>query len=148
MELMWLIWLILAIGFAIIEMANTSFFMIWFSAGAIGALIASLLTSNFIIQFSVFLIISTILLILTHKITKNFITSKPSYKTNIDALKNAQGVVIEEINNSKGTGQVKVQGEIWSALSANDEIIAVNTKIIVFEVKGVKLIVSPDVTLN
>ncbi|NLM12679.1 MAG: NfeD family protein [Epulopiscium sp.] len=145
---MWLIWLILSIGFAIIEITNASFFIIWFSVGSIGALVVSLLTSNFVIQFLVFLMISVILLIFTHKITKKFISSKPSYKTNIDILKNAQGIVIEEINNVKGTGQVKVQGEIWSALSVNDEIIAVNTKIIVFDVKGVKLIVGPDITLN
>ncbi|WP_341877524.1 NfeD family protein [Defluviitalea saccharophila] len=148
MEFMWLVWLLLAIGFAIIEMTNASFFIIWFSAGSIGALVVSLLTSNLIIQFLVFLIISIVLLVLTHKITKKFMLSKPSYKTNVDILKNAQGIVLEEINNAKGTGQVKVQGEIWSARSANDEIIAVDTKIIVFDVKGVKLLVGPDVTLD
>ncbi|NLK98242.1 MAG: NfeD family protein [Epulopiscium sp.] len=148
MEFMWLVWLLLAIGFAIIEMTNASFFIIWFSVGSIGALIISLLTSNFIIQFLVFLIISIVLLSFTHRITKKYIVPKSSYKTNIDVLKNAQGIVIEEINNNKGTGQVKVQGEIWSARSANDEIIAVDTKIIVFDVKGVKLIVGPDITLD
>lgn len=145
---MWLIWLILAIAFAIVEMTNASFFIIWFSIGSLGALIVSLFTSNLAIQFLVFLVISIVLLILTHKITKKYIFSKSSYKTNIDVLKNAQGIVIEEIDNTKGTGQVKVRGEIWSALSANDEVIVVDTKIIVFDVKGVKLVVGSDVTLD
>ena len=110
---MWLIWLILAIAFAIVEMTTASFFIIWFSIGSLGALIVSLFTSNLAIQFLVFLVISIVLLILTHKITKKYISSKSSYKTNIDVLKNAQGIVIEEIDNTKGTGQVKVRGEIY-----------------------------------
>lgn len=145
---MWIIWLVSVIVFAVIEMANASFFIIWFAIGSLGAMIASLFISSIAVQFFIFIIISTTLLLLTHKITKKFFHSKPIYKTNIDTVKNAQGIVIEEINNMKGTGQVKVKGEIWSALSASDEIIAMNASIIVSEVKGVKLVVNRDVTLD
>ncbi|WP_058485412.1 NfeD family protein [Defluviitalea phaphyphila] len=147
MEYMWLIWVIVAIGFAIIEMSNASFFMIWFSVGALLALITALFTSNISIQFLIFLISSVCLLFSTRKITKNFMNTKSAYKTNIDTIKNSSGIVIEEINNIKGTGQVKIKGESWSAISASDEIIPINTKIIVLDVKGVKLIVEKDVTL-
>lgn len=147
MEFMWLIWLISAIAFAVIEMTNASFFIIWFSVGSLGALIASLFIPSITVQLFVFLIISVLLLISTRQITKKFINSKPSYKTNIDTIKNTSGIVIEEINNIKGSGQVKVKGEIWSAISASDEVITVDTKIIVFDVKGVKLIVDKDIAL-
>lgn len=147
MEFMWVIWLVLAIAFAVIEMTNASFFIIWFSAGSLVALVVSLFIPSITIQLFVFLLISVLLLISTRKITKKFINSKPSYKTNIDTVKNTSGIVIEEINNIKGSGQVKVKSEIWSAVSASDEIIPIDTKVVVFDVKGVKLIVDKDVTL-
>lgn len=132
MEFMWVIWLVLAIAFAVIEMTNASFFIIWFSAGSLVALVVSLFIPSITIQLFVFLLISVLLLISTRKITKKFINSKPSYKTNIDTVKNTSGIVIEEINNIKGSGQVKVKGEIWSAVSASDEIIPIDTKVVVF----------------
>lgn len=147
MEYMWIIWLVSAILFAIIEMTNASFFMIWFSVGALAAMIISLLIPSIVFQLLVFLVVSVILLVSTRKITKNFMHSKSSYKSNIDKIKNSQGIVIEEIDNTKGTGQVRANGELWSALSSSDTIIAVNTKIIVINVKGVKLVVEEDITV-
>ncbi len=148
MEQMWAIWLIAAIVFAIIEISNTSFFMIWFSVGALAAMITAFIIPNIVIQFIVFLIISCILLFLTKNITKKFVQNKSKHKTNVDKLISAQGIVIEEIDNSKGTGLVRVNDEIWSALSESNTIIPVDSKVIVINIQGVKLIVEKDVTLE
>ncbi|NLK21718.1 MAG: NfeD family protein [Epulopiscium sp.] len=144
MNYMWVVWLIFAIVFALIEISNTSFFIVWFSIGSLAALITSLFIPIVAIQLLVFLVVSTLLLIFTRRISKSFFHSRPTYKTNIDTLKNALGIVTQEIDNAKGTGQVKIKGEIWSAISASDTIIPSNTKIIVLELRGVKLVVEQD----
>jgi membrane protein implicated in regulation of membrane protease activity len=148
MDHFWIIWLVAAIIFAIIELTNSSFFIIWFSVGALAAMLISLIIPNIALQFLIFLVILCILLFSTRKITGKFIHNKPKYKTNVDKLINSQGIVTEEINNSKGTGQIYVNGEFWSALSESNTIIPVDSKVIVINVQGVKVLVEKDVTLE
>ena len=48
---------------------------------------------------------------------------------------------ISKINNIEGTGQIKMDGEVWSAKSATDEDIPENTEIEIVEIDGVKAVV-------
>lgn len=51
-------------------------------------------------------------------------------------------MVIEEINEFAGTGQIKISGAVWSA-KAND-VIAKDEKVIIKEIKGVHAIVERE----
>ena len=54
------------------------------------------------------------------------------------------GIVTQEINSLEATGQVKINGELWSATSNdNSSIIPKNTKVEIVKIKGVKAIVTP-----
>ena len=53
-----------------------------------------------------------------------------------------KGVVIKEINSTEDVGQVKVAGELWSAITLNDEKIKINEIVEVTKVDGVKLVVT------
>ena len=48
-----------------------------------------------------------------------------------------QKVVLEDIDSIQSTGQVKVKGELWSAIA--DDYIEKDTKIRVVSINGVKL---------
>ena len=48
---------------------------------------------------------------------------------------------IRDRNNIEGTGQIKMDGEIWSAKSATDEDIPENTEVEIVEIDGVKAVV-------
>ena len=52
-------------------------------------------------------------------------------------------IVTEEIDPIHSKGQIKVNGEVWSAISDSNTIIPENSKVEILEVKGVKAIVSP-----
>ena len=64
--------------------------------------------------------------------------------TNSDRYIGMTGVVVKDIDNSIGAGQVNVNGSIWSAASADDNIITTGEKVKIIEIKGVKLIVSQE----
>ena len=49
----------------------------------------------------------------------------------------------EEINNTLGVGLVKLKGSVWSATSDDGSVIPTDSVVIVKDIKGVKLIVSP-----
>ncbi len=139
---MWSIWLIAAGVFFIAEIATTGFLIFWLGIGALLAMITSFITSNIIIQTIVFVVSSCILIPLTKPLADKFIAKK-TVPTNSYSLISKHGVVTIDINPIEGVGQVKVNGEIWSAKTEDESLIEKGTEIEVIKIDGVKLVVSP-----
>lgn len=139
---MWSIWLIAAGVFFIAEIATTGFLIFWLGIGALLAMITSFITSNIIIQTIVFVVSSCILIPLTKPLADKFIAKK-TVPTNSYSLINKHGIVTIDINPIEGVGQVKVNGEIWSAKTEDESLIEKGTEIEVIKIDGVKLVVSP-----
>lgn len=139
---LWAIWLILCGAFLLIEIFNISFLLIWPGIGSFFAFIASVLGAPIEIQLAVFAISTTIMIIFMKPLTTKLFKNKDSTKMNNDAMIEKKGVVIKEINSTEDVGQVKVAGELWSAITLNDEKIKINEIVEVTKVDGVKLIVT------
>jgi len=140
---MWQIWLIISGIFFIIEMCTVGFLVFWFGIGAIIAMIASFWITNVVTQTTIFIICSTILLFTTRPFVNKFAKTDNNEKTNAFSIEGKTGKVIQEINPIEGTGQIKINGEVWSAKSSNDTCISQDTKVIVEKIDGVKAIVKP-----
>lgn len=136
---MWQIWLIIAGLFFVAEIITVGFLVFWFGVGALIAMIVSFFTSNIIIQTAVFILSSSILLLATKPFVKKFVDVKPT-KTNAFSIIGKKALVIKEIN-SHSVGQIKINGEVWSAESENDEIIPKDSEVEILQIKGVKVIV-------
>lgn len=139
---MWCFWLIAAGIFFIFEMATTGFLIFWLGIGALLAMITSFITNSIVVQTVVFVITSCILIPLTKPLADKF-TNKKTVATNSYSLIHKRGIVTIDINPIEATGQVKVNGEIWSAKSQDDLSINKGTEIEVLDIDGVKLIVAP-----
>ena len=139
---MWSFWLIAAGIFFIVEIATTGFLIFWLGIGALLAMITSFITNSIVAQTIVFVVTSCILIPLTKPLADKF-TNKKTVATNSYSLINKHGIVTMDINPIEATGLVKVNGEIWSAKSQDESIIAQGTEIEVLDIDGVKLIVSP-----
>ena len=143
MDQLWLVWLILAIVFLVIEVATVSLVSIWFTVGSVVGLIASLLGASLPLQIILMLGVSILLLVI-------FLVNKDKWgifpqnraRTNADRLVGKEGKVIQTIDPMKNTGQVMIQGQIWSARTDDDTTILEGNRVIVKDIKGVKLIVS------
>lgn len=140
---MWQIWLIVAGVCLIIEIMTVGFLIFWFAIGALFAMIVSFFTNNLIIQTSVFVLSSGILIFATKPFVKNFVNKKDSIKTNVYSIVGKTGIVTKDIDTIQALGQVKVDGEIWSAIGLNDTTISQGTEVEIKEIKGVKAIVTP-----
>lgn len=144
---MLIIWAALIIVFGVLEAATAQLVSIWFVIGAIAGFIAALFDASLTVQIIVFIAVTILALVATRPIVKKFVHAKKQ-PTNADRVLNQTGIVIEEINNIKATGQVKVDGKVWSAKSADDSIIPVNEQITIKEISGVKLIVEKETVLT
>ena len=85
-----------------------------------------------------------ILLIFTRPFAVKYINQN-RVKTNADSLIGETAVVTEAIDNLAGAGQVRVNGQIWTARSSEeDREIPEGTRVRILEISGVKLMVEPE----
>ncbi len=137
---MWQYWLIASGIFFVGEIITVGFLLFWFGVAGLITMVVSFFTSNIIIQSVVFLVTSVILILSTKPFVKKFV-NKETIVTNVNSLIGKKAIVIQEINNLQGTGQIKISGEIWSAQNETDSIISENQEVEIIKVEGVKLIV-------
>lgn len=138
---MLIVWAIAIIAFGVFEGMTAQLVSIWFVIGSIAALIATICHASLPVQIVVFIAVTILALVITRPLVKKYIHPKKE-RTNADRVIGQVGVVTEEIDNIKATGQVKVDGKVWSARSLDGSIIPENEQITVKEISGVKLIVS------
>lgn len=136
-------WFVLLIIFSVAEAATVSLVSIWFALGALGAFIAKLLSASFPAQVTVFIIVSLISLLATRPLV-NKLHTKNIQSTNADRCLGMDAVVIEEIDNLNSKGQVKVNGNVWTARSENNQIIPKGSIVRAVRIDGVKLIVKAE----
>ena len=127
--------------FAVIEAVTFGLATIWFAVGAVAAIGASAIGLNFYMQTAVFFVVSIVLLYFTRPIAKEYLKIG-AQKTNVSELKGQNGIVKKKILPHE-TGQVKIKGQIWTAVSEDGEEIDEKTEVVVAGVEGVKVIVKP-----
>ena len=141
----WYIWLILFLVFLGLEIITTGvFFFLCFSTGALFSMLCSLLGASFQTEMIVFCAVSLASILLIRPLFKKYVAKK-KIETNVDSLIGAPAVVIEKIK-AKGTGKIKVAGEIWLAVSKED--IEVDESVVIEAVDGTKLVVKKDKKLE
>ncbi len=138
---MWQFWLIAAGVFFIVEMATVGFLVFWFGVGALITMLFSFFIDNIYIQACIFLFTSTLLVFLTKPLVNRFIIKNKTVPTNTYSIIGKNGLVTQEINPIKGTGQVKIGTEVWSAKSVSEQIIPKDATIEVLNIDGVKVVV-------
>ncbi len=137
---MYIFWAAAIILFGVAEAVTAQLVSIWFLIGAIAALIAALCGANLIIQIIVFIAVSILALVITRPLVKKYINPKKEH-TNADRVIGQVGIVAEDIDNIKATGQVKADGKIWTARATDNSIIPSGCEVIIEKIDGVKLIV-------
>ena len=137
---MMLLWLGVAVMSLIIESVTSDMVSIWFTPGAILAMILAIWVDLFWLQLLIFLAISVIMLIWARYHFKKHPILHDSAPMNADAVLEERGVVVEEIDNLRETGAVKVKGMVWTARSADGQVIGKDEIVTIDRISGVKLI--------
>lgn len=136
-----IMWLILLVVLVVIELITMGLTTIWFAGGALAAALISIPGTPVVLQVIVFLLVSLALLFFTRPIAVKYF-NQDRVRTNIEGMIGKQAIVISEINNIEGTGQVNTGGMEWSARSSyNNIVLPVGVVVVVLGVDGVKLIV-------
>lgn len=137
----WAWWLILSGLLFLIEICTVSFFAFWPGIGALAATFSCIFTDNVAIQATVFVVTSLIMILFMKPLVNKLFKTK-DVPMNNKAVIGKNGIVTQTIDNINSKGQVKVSGELWSAISKeDDEIIEKGATVLIEDINGVKLIV-------
>ena len=135
------VWVVLMIGFLVVEGIAPGLVSIWFALGALAALISALLGAQVWLQAVWFVVVSLLALVITRPLAKKYVNSR-TQATNADMLIGQECIVTETIDKLHGTGAVSVAGKVWTARADDPEKIIEKGSVAVIErIEGVKLIV-------
>ena len=139
-------WLVAMVALIVIELATLGLTTIWFACGALVAVVAAALDAPLLLQILMFVVVSFAVLLAVRPIAVKYF-NKDRTRTNIESMIGRQAIVVSEIDNMQGIGQVTVNGMEWSARSTINELkIAVGHVVVIRAVDGVKLIVEENNT--
>jgi membrane protein implicated in regulation of membrane protease activity len=137
---MWWIWMAIAALFIIGEIFTMGFFLFWVGIGAAIAGILALLGFGVGWQWLSFIVVSGVLFAVSRKFAERF-TKKQPPGIGADRFISKKGVVMEEIDNIKNTGRVRIGKEEWRADGDTDEVIPAGKTVEVTRVEGTHLVV-------
>lgn len=139
------VWLGILVAAVIVEVCTTQMVSVWFAIGALASFFVALAgVEQLWIQIVVFVVVSAVAVIVTRPLVKKMVNKKAE-PTNADMVIGKTGIVTEKIDNLAPSGLVKVGGAVWTARAADDSVIEADEKVVVKEIRGVKLLVIKEI---
>lgn len=136
----WWIWMIIAALFVVGEIFTAGFFLLWFGIGAAVAGVLALLGLSFGWQLAAFAVVSLVLFASSRRLAERFSKKQPP-GIGADRFIGKQGIVLEDIDNVKNVGRVRLDKEEWRADSEAEAIIPAGKQVEVVRLEGTHLVV-------
>jgi membrane protein implicated in regulation of membrane protease activity len=141
----WVLWLIAAVVLAGVEVVNTSFYLFPFSIGAAGAALVALAGAGTPIAIVVFAVLTALSFGIVRPIARRHLSTPPQIRTGTAALIGRNAIVLERIANDEGVGCVRLDGEVWTARSYDEDVvIEPGARVNVMEIRGATALVAED----
>lgn len=138
----WIVWLVAACLLGIGEMHQGGFYLAPFAIGALLAAVVGLLGVGLALSSVVFLASSAIVFATLRPVARRHRRLPPAIRTGAAALIGRKGVVLERISNYESVGCVKIDGEVWTARSFDeDEVFDPGERVEVVEIRGATALV-------
>lgn len=140
MEL-WHIWLIASLVFLILEIFTSGFVVFCFAFGGVFGALGALCGLGIAWQIALFALSTAASFFFIRPLVMHLFFRKEEQKTNVDALIGRKAVVVETIKGAITVGRVKVDGDIWQAISEDGSTIEINTPVTIVGRDGIILTV-------
>jgi membrane protein implicated in regulation of membrane protease activity len=141
----WVLWLIAAVVLAVAEVVNLSFYLFPFAIGAAAAAVIELAGLGTPIALVVFAVFTAVSFGVVRPIARRHLSTPPQIRTGTAALIGRQAIVLERIANDEGVGCVRIDGEVWTARSYDDDkVIEPGTRVHIMEIRGATALVADE----
>jgi membrane protein implicated in regulation of membrane protease activity len=141
-----LLWIVLAVVFAIAEIFTATLVLLMLGAGALAAAVAAGLGLGVVGQVVTFALVSALSLVVLRPIIRKHALpaiAGADATIGIKALEGAPGTVLEQVDQDRGL--VRIEGELWTARVYDaTQVLEPGERIRVIEVKGTTVLVWRD----
>jgi len=135
-----LVWLVLAVGLAVAEALTGDMFLLMLSGGALASAGSSwLLGVPLWAEGAVFLVISVLLLVGVRPVLRRRLTAGTGLPEPVRALEGKRALVLDRVDQHRG--QVKLDGEVWTARSYTDDVYQPGEQVTVMHIDGAPAVV-------
>ena len=137
----WVVWLLIAAGFAAGELLTLGFFLGPIAVAACAAAIVAAVGGGVVIQTVAFIVLSIASLGILRPIARRHVKMPAQIRTGTAALVGARAVVVERVDAEHRC--VKIGGEVWTARSYDeDHVFEPGTRVDVLKIDGATALVS------
>lgn len=141
----WIIWLVVFLLLAVVEMLTLSLYFILMSAGALAAIVAYLLNADFWLQMVVFCVVALATTVLIRPVAMAHLRRGPTETlTNVERLIGHSAVVLEAVN--ENAGLIKIGGDVWTARVRGGSEIPAGATVEVAAIDGATAIITASAT--
>ena len=138
----WVIWLVAACVLGVAEMHQGGFYLAPFAFGALLAALVGLLGVGVGLSAVVFALASGMVFVGLRPVARRHRRLPPSIRTGAAALVGRPAIVLERIANDEGVGCVRIDGEVWTARSFDEEeVFDPGERVEVVEIRGATALV-------
>ena len=134
----WIIWLIFAGVFLILELTTTALVSIWFTIGALFASLVAVFVDSLFVQFLSFIIFSAVLLVFSKSFYEKKIQTNQKDEI-LEKFLEKIATVEEDIPNRYEAGKILIGGVSWRAVSITGDRIEKGSLVIVKSIDGLTL---------
>lgn len=126
---LWQMWAVVAVICLILELTAGDFFIICFSIGAFFAAVTAALGGGIYLQLAMFAVFTLISLFWVRPFAQRYLhKGEDNRVSNADALMNRHGRVVETVK-ADGFGRVQIDGDIWKAVTNDQQDIPVDANV-------------------
>jgi membrane protein implicated in regulation of membrane protease activity len=138
-----LLWIAVALAFAIVEVGTVALVAAFLSLGAVAAALAAFLGADLVLQGVVFAVASLLGLVLVRRPLLGYLRSRhtPDMLSGAAAMIGQTAVVVDEIRGPHERGHVRIAGEDWPALTRDGTPVAKGETVRVVEIQRATLVV-------
>ena len=139
------VWLVIAVVFALLEVATVAFFAAFLAIGAFGAAVAAALGLGLIWQLLVFLALSFAGVLgarpfAMRRLRRRSLQRLPS---GAESMIGQTAVVVDPIEGNVHPGHVFISGERWLAVSGDGTSIQDGQNVVIVDIRQTTLVVAP-----
>jgi membrane protein implicated in regulation of membrane protease activity len=142
--MMVVLWLVVVLAFAILEVATVSLFAAWVAIGALAAAAASAAGADIVVQSVVFAGVSLLGLVLLRPPLLRYVQRRRArgMGSGADGMIGQDAPVVEAIGGHHEPGHVRIGGENWPAVTEDGAAIPAGSAVKVVGLRGATLIVT------
>ncbi len=140
---MTVVWIAVALAFAIVEVVTVGLFAAFIALGAVAAAVAAFLGFDLLVQAVALAVVAVAGIVAARPPLLRYLQARrrPELLSGAAAMVGRVTVVVDPIEGTNGRGHVRIAGEDWPARSRDGQPVPVGASVRVVAIHGATLIV-------